>query len=49
MTERPADLAADRQDWIETGHRLLEDHADVFAAYGTHLDFGQSEEVAFLE
>src|SRR5882672_11388441 len=44
-----SDLAADRQDWIETGHRLLEDHADVFAAYGAHLDFGESEEVAVLE
>ena len=39
------DLAADRVNGIERGHRLLEDHAHIFAADGTHLRFGELHQV----
>jgi hypothetical protein len=34
--DRLGDLLADRVDRIETGQRLLEDHADIVAADATH-------------
>jgi hypothetical protein len=30
------DLRADWKDWIEGGHRLLEDHGDALATNGPH-------------
>ena len=35
--DRLADLAADRQQRVERGHRLLEDHRDLVAADVLHL------------
>jgi len=43
------DLAADRQNGIERGHRLLENHRDLVAAHLAHLRLGQAEQVAPLE
>ena len=34
---------------IQRGHRILEDHGNLFAADGTHLAFAQREEVPALE
>jgi hypothetical protein len=42
-------LLADREDRIERGHRLLEDHRDVAAASLAHLLFGEVEQVLPLE
>ena len=47
--QRLGDLQSDRQDRIERGHRLLEDHRDVAAANLAHLFVGQVEEIAALE
>ena len=38
-------LLADRQDRVERGHRLLEDHRDVAAADLAHLFRGEVEQV----
>jgi len=35
--DRFGDLLADREDRIERGHRLLEDHGDLVAAHLAHL------------
>ena len=34
---------------VERGHRLLEDHADVAAAYVAHLRIGELQEITALE
>ena len=47
--QRLHDLLSDRQDRIERGHRLLEDHRDVAAAHLAHLLVGEIEQVAALE
>ena len=47
--QRLHDLQADRQDRIERGHRLLEDHRDVAAADLAHLLVGELEQVAAVE
>ena len=47
--QRLHDLLADRQDRIERGHRLLEDHRDVAAAHLAHVVVGEIEQVAALE
>ena len=44
--DRLGELAADGQDRIERGHRLLEDHGDVGAAQPPHLALGQRRELA---
>ena len=43
------DLAADGEDRIERGHRLLEYHRQAGAADGTHLALGQPQQIAPLE
>src|SRR5262245_53115331 len=43
------DLAADGEDRIEAGHRLLEDHADIVAADLAHGALAELEQVAALE
>src|SRR5262249_25477386 len=43
--DRLGDLLADREDGVQRGHRLLEDHRDLFAADLPHLRGGQAEEV----
>ena len=47
--QRLHDLLSDRQDRIERGHRLLEDHGDVASAHRAHLVVGEIEQVAPLE
>ena len=47
--QRLHDLLSDRQDRIERGHRLLEDHGDVAPAHLAHCFVGQIEQVAALE
>ena len=47
--QRLHDLLADRQDRVERGHRLLEDHRDVAAAQFAHLLVGEFEQVAAFE
>ena len=48
--DRFDDLVADGVDGVERGHRLLEDHGDVFAADGAHLPLAQrSRSSAFQE
>jgi hypothetical protein len=39
-------LAADREDRVERGERLLEDHADVAAAHAPHGGFRQDGKLA---
>src|SRR5262249_56313181 len=43
------DLAADGEDRIEAGHRLLEDHTDIVAADLAHGALAELEQVAPLE
>src|SRR5882724_11891640 len=43
------DLVADGEDGIEGGHRLLEDHGDVFATNFPHVALFDGEEVAVGE
>jgi hypothetical protein len=47
--QRLHDLLADREDRVERGHRLLEDHRDVAAADLAHLLGGELEQVATFE
>ena len=47
--QRLHDLLPDRQDRIERGHRLLEDHGDVAPAHRAHVVVGELEQVATLE
>ena len=47
--QRLADLPPDGEHRVQTGHRLLEDHADVVAAQLAHLRLGEIEQVAPLE
>lgn len=42
-------LFADRQNRVQRGHRLLEDHADIAAANAAPLPFGKRQQVAALE
>ena len=42
-------LIADGEDRVERRHRLLKDHADLFAADRPHLRLGQPHEVAAEE
>src|SRR5215472_8218166 len=42
---RLADLASDRDQRIERGHRLLKNHRNVVAADALHLAFGQVKQV----
>ena len=44
-----ADLAADGEDRIERGHRLLEDHRDPRAANRAHLGLAQIQQILTLE
>ena len=44
--ERFGDLPADREDRIEAGHRLLEDHRHVATANGAHLRLRERREIA---
>ena len=46
MNDRLDDLAADRVERIERGHRLLEDHGDLPPTDGVELPLGQAEDVA---
>jgi serine kinase of HPr protein (carbohydrate metabolism regulator) len=46
LLDRLGDLAADRQDRVQRGHRLLENHADLAAAHLPHLFFRQAHQVA---
>ena len=43
------DLAADREDRVERGHRLLEYHPQTRTTHGPHLALGEPEEIAPLE
>src|SRR5262245_46917791 len=47
--DRLADLATDREERIERGHRLLEDHGDVVAADALHSALIDFEQVPALE
>ena len=47
--DRLGDLVADREERIERGHRLLEDHGDLVAADRLHLLLLEIEQVAALE
>ena len=47
--ERLGDLAPDREDRIERGHGLLEDHRETRAAQRPHLALGQGQQVPSLE
>jgi hypothetical protein len=40
-----SDLAADREDRVQRGHRVLEDHRDLVAANVAHLLDGHREEI----
>ena len=40
-----ADLAADGEDRVERGHRLLEDHRDLRAANMAHLGFAELQQI----
>ena len=42
-------LLADRQDRVERGHRLLEDHRDVAAADLAHLFRRERQQIAAVE
>src|SRR5262249_49991828 len=44
--DRLGDLLADREDRVQRGHRLLEDHRDLFAADLAHLRGREVQEVA---
>src|SRR5208283_5751095 len=44
-----ANLAADGEDRVERGHRLLEDHRDARAAYVAHLEVAQLQQILILE
>src|SRR5688500_15136777 len=46
---RFAQLAGDGEDRIEGGHRVLEDHRDLFAADLAHVVVGHLQDVATLE
>ena len=46
QAERLADLVADREDRIEGGHRLLEDHRDVVAPHRAHVAVVQRGQLA---
>ena len=43
--DRLADLAAHRQQRVERGHRLLEDHRDVVAADALHFAFAELQQI----
>ena len=43
------ELAADGEDGVQRGHRLLEDHGDAVAADGAHFLFGDLQEVFAVE
>ena len=47
--QRLLDLLADLHDRIERGHRLLEDHGNVAAAYLAHLLVRKGKQVTALE
>ncbi len=47
--ERLADLLADAQHGVETGRRLLKDHADTAPAHAAHVVLGKAQQVAALE
>ena len=47
--QRLYDLKPDRQDRIERGHGLLEDHGDLPASDVAHLFFRKREQVAVFE
>ena len=47
--DRLGDLLADREDRVERGHRLLEDHRDVVAADLRHLVLVERREVLTVE
>ena len=47
--DRLAHLAADGEQRIERGHRLLEDHRDLVAADALHLGLAELEQVLALE
>jgi hypothetical protein len=47
--ERLADLVADREQRIERGHRVLQDHGDALAAHAAHLGIRLVEQVLALE
>jgi hypothetical protein len=42
------DLIPHREDRVQRGHRLLEDHGDAIAANLPHLGVGEREQVAPL-
>src|SRR5208283_6170460 len=44
-----ANLAADSEDGIQRGHRLLEDHRDPRAANMPHLGLAEFQEISILE
>ncbi|KAG1601557.1 hypothetical protein G6F46_013943 [Rhizopus delemar] len=43
------DLVADREDRVQRGHRLLEDHGDAVAAQRAALAFRQRQQVLAFE
>ena len=47
--QRLLDLAADREDRVERGHRLLEDEPDLGAADLLHLALAERHQVASVE
>ncbi len=46
---RLADLAADRENRIQRGHRLLKDHRDLRAANRAHLRFREFQQIDAVE
>ena len=46
--QRLLHLHPDREDRVQGGHRLLEDHRDVLPAHRAHLLIREGEEVALL-
>jgi hypothetical protein len=47
--DRLADLIADREQRVQRGHRVLQDHGDALAADAAHLAIGFIEQVVALE
>src|SRR5713101_4580948 len=47
--QRLGDLVAHREERVERGHRVLEDHGHALAPDGAHLSIGLVEEVLALE
>ena len=43
------DLVADAPDRVEAGHRVLEDHGDLYATDALHLAFGERQQVPAVE